>query len=135
MGDVNPEASGRDDSELSEQELAELFRTGEPVELVRPNNRSLVVRYRYSGGHWQASSPDIPSFLASAATLAQLRKSTRELLGNYVDSDVELIEYQVGNARTVAAGVATIVRGPVVRPVSTGGSDAAVTSPARLVSA
>lgn len=106
------------ESELTWDEAVAAFRSGEPVELVRPN-RKIVINYRYEGNRVHATSSDLTGFEVMASSLAETKRLVRDDLARYLESGVELVEREAGLVPTESASRSQIISGMVERITTT----------------
>lgn len=92
MEDVDtpdPEMSG--EVPLTREQLVAAFDAATPGEVIR-TPRSIMVIYRYAGGRWHASSPQLRGFEAHGDSLAETQRAAQEDLSDYLDPAVWLDE-------------------------------------------
>jgi hypothetical protein len=116
-------------SEPTWDEAVAAFGTGEPVDLVRPA-RKIVIVYRYLDNQFHATSPDLTGFEVTGPSLHETKKLVRTDLARYLDPAVELDERLP--AQTLTAGTSSqVIRGPgefVTTTTSSGRSRAFVSA-------
>ena len=128
-------AQDAQEPEPSLDELLARFEAGKPVKLAR-SPRRLVVEYRYVGGHWQATSPELTGFEVSGPSLHEIRQIAKADLAGYLDPAVTLDERVPDEAETAGLSRSKVISAPsVVTHAHTRGRTRVAVSQSGLVSA
>jgi hypothetical protein len=120
------------EAEPTWDEAVAALRSGEPVDLVRPN-RKIVIDYRYEDGCVHASSPDLTGFEVTGSSLYETKELVRTDLARYLDSGVELVDREPRPILSESSSRSRVTHGPGERVTSTaGGRSRALIAPTRV---
>jgi hypothetical protein len=119
-----------------EEALAE-FNDALPVELER-SPRKITVVYRFTGGGFAATSPDLRGFRVTGRTLREVKAAARHDLQGFLDPAVEVVEREPVSEPRICTSAATtrdgwLVSGalPAVIVLTSSGSAGTFVSSAR----
>ena len=95
-----------DEREPTWEEAMAALDTAAPVEVVR-SPRQVTVVYRYTGGIFTATSPDVKDFRATGRSLSEVKRAARDDLERFLDPSVRIAE----RGPLASSGVCTAAAG------------------------